>query len=297
MSTRDEIRDFLASRRARITPQQAGLPAYGTNRRVPGLRREEVAMLAGVSVDYYTRLERGNLAGASDSVLTAVADALHLDEAERQHLHNLARASGTSPAKVARRPTTAARIRPNVQAMLDAMTAAPAAVRNDRLDLLATNRLARALYAPVLAGPSRPANTARFTFLDPTARDFWDDWPRAADDVVGILRGLAGRNPYDKALIDLVGELSTRSDEFRSRWAAHDVRLHRTGHKVIHHPVVGRLELAYETLTLPADPGLTMLVYTAEPGSPTTTDNLALLASWAATLDAEAQATSAATPD
>lgn len=287
MDHRDEIRDFLASRRARITPQQAGLPAYGTNRRVPGLRREEVAMLAGVSVDYYTRLERGNLAGASDSVLAAIASAQQLDEAERLHLHNLARTSATAPAKARRRPTSS-RVRPSIQAMLEAMTGAPAAVRNDRLDLLATNPLGRALYAPVFADPARPANNARFTFLDPAAREFWDDWERAADDTVGILRGLAGRNPYDKALTDLVGELSTRSEEFRTRWAAHDVRLHSTGRKVVHHPAVGRLDLVYDTLTPTADPGLTVLVYTAAPESPGTADALTLLASWAATLDAEA---------
>ncbi|HWS58163.1 MAG TPA: helix-turn-helix transcriptional regulator [Actinotalea sp.] len=295
MDNRDEIRDFLASRRARITPQQAGLPAYGANRRVPGLRREEVAMLAGVSVDYYTRLERGNLAGVSDGVLEAIARALSLDEAERAHLFDLARAASTTPAKARRRPATA-RVRPSIQAMLDAMTGAPAVVRNDRLDLLATNRLGRALYAPAFRDPARPANNARFTFLDAAARDFWDDWERAADDTVGILRGLAGRNPYDKALSDLVGELSTRSEEFRTRWAAHNVRLHRTGQKVVHHPVVGRLELMYDVLQLPADPGLTMLVYTAEPGSPTA-DNLTLLASWAATLDNEPQPEPAATAD
>jgi hypothetical protein len=245
-----------------------------------------------VSVDYYTRLERGNLAGASDSVLAAVADALQLDEAERLHLHNLARSVATTRARASRR-TPPSRVRPSIQAMLDALTGAPAAVRNDRLDLLATNPLGRALYAPVFRDPARPPNNARFTFLDPAARDFWDDWPRVADDTVGILRALAGRNPYDKALTDLVGELSTRSEEFRTRWVAHDVRLHRTGHKVVHHPVVGRLELTYDTLQLPADPGLTMLVYTAEAGSPSH-DALSLLASWAACNEAEALSAPAA---
>jgi len=294
MDQRDEIRDFLASRRARITPQQAGLPAFGANRRVPGLRREEVAMLAGVSVDYYTRLERGNLAGASEAVLAALASALQLDEAERLHLFDLARASGTTPAK-ARRRSQPTRVRPSIQALLDALTGAPAAVRNDRLDLLATNRLGRALYAPVFADPVRPANNARFTFLDPAAREFWEDWERAADDTVGILRGLAGRNPYDKALTELVGELSTRSEEFRTRWAAHNVRLHRTGRKVVRHPVVGRLDLVYDTLHPSADPGLTLLVYTAAPESPGTADALTLLAAWAATLDAEAATASSGT--
>ncbi len=174
--------------------------------------------------------------------------------------------------------------------MLDAMTGAPAVVRNDRLDILATNLLGRALYDPLYRDPVRPANHARFAFLDPAACDFWVDWNRAADDTVGILRAQAGRTPYDKTLSDLVGELSTRSEEFRVRWASHDVRLHRTGSKQVNHPVVGRLDLMYDTVKLLADPGLTLLVYTAEPGS-TTHDALSVLASWAATnRDAEAAA-------
>jgi transcriptional regulator with XRE-family HTH domain len=283
VDNRSEVRDFLTSRRARITPEQAGLPVYGGNRRVTGLRREEVALLAGVSVDYYTRLERGNLNGASDSVLDALARALQLDEAERAHLFDLARAAGSAPARVRRR-TSQSRVRPSVQTILEAMTGAPAVVRNGRLDILATNTLGRALYSELYRDPVRPANHARFAFLEPHARDFWIDWERAANDTVGILRAEAGRNPYDRALTDLVGELSTRSKEFRTRWAAHNVHLHRTGAKLINHPVVGRLELMYDTLELPADTGLTMLVYTAEPGTPTH-DALNLLASWSATLD------------
>ena len=288
MDNREEVRDFLASRRAKITPAQAGLPVYGAHRRVPGLRREEVAMLAGVSVDYYTRLERGNLSGVSDGVLEALAGALQLDEAERAHLDDLARSARTTPGARARRRTPPARVRPSVRAMLEAMTGAPAVVRNGRLDILAANPLGRALYSELYRDPVRPANHARFAFLDPRAHDFWIDWQRAADDTVGILRAEAGRNPYDRALSDLVGELATRSEDFRTRWAAHDVRLHRTGNKLINHPVVGRLELMYDTLTLPADTGLTMLVYTAEAGS-TTADALALLASWAATATATAE--------
>ncbi|MGN8245790.1 helix-turn-helix transcriptional regulator [Cellulomonas soli] len=281
MDNRDEIRDFLASRRARLTPQQAGLPAWGANRRVPGLRREEVAMLAGVSSDYYTRLERGNLSGVSESVLESLARALQLDEAERLHLHDLARTAGPGAAR-ARRRTVTSKVRPSVHAMLAALTGAPAVVRNDRLDILAMNPLGRALYDPLFRDPVRPVNHARFAFLDPAAKEFWVDWQRAADDTVGILRAQAGRNPYDRSLTDLIGELSTRSEEFRTRWAAHEVRLHRTGNKLIDHPVVGRLELMYDMLPLPADPGLTLLVYTAEAGS-TTADALTLLASWAAT--------------
>ena len=166
--------------------------------------------------------------------------------------------------------------------MLDAMTGAPAVVRNDRLDILATNPLGRALYSELYRDPVRPANHARFAFLDPRAHDFWVDWERAANDTVGVLRAAAGRNPYDKSLTALVGELSTRSDEFRTRWATHHVNLHRAGNKLIDHPVVGRVELMFDTLELPADPGLTMLVYTAEPSSPSA-DALRLLASWAVT--------------
>ncbi|RHA40761.1 helix-turn-helix transcriptional regulator [Cellulomonas rhizosphaerae] len=281
MDNRDEIRDFLATRRARITPAQAGLPAYGTNRRVPGLRREEVAMLAGVSSDYYVRLERGNLAGVSEQVLESLADALQLDEAERIHLQDLARAASPRPARARRRGPTPA-VPDSVQAMLAAMTGAPAVVRNDRLDILATNPLGHALYDDLFRDPGQPANHARFAFLDERSRDFWVDWQRAADDTVGILRVAAGSNPYDKQLTALIGELSTRSDEFRVRWARHDVHLHRGGAKKINHPVVGRLDLMYDTLPIAQAPGLTMLVYTAPPGSPTA-DALAMLASWAAT--------------
>jgi hypothetical protein len=283
VDNRSDVRDFLASRRARITPERAGLPNFGGHRRVPGLRREEVALLAGLSVDYYTRLERGNLSGASDSVLEALVRALQLDEAERAHLFDLARAAGNAPAR-ARRRTPQPQVRPSVQAMLDAMTGAPAVVHNGRLDILATNTLGRALYSELYRDPVRPANYARFAFLDPRARDFWVDWERAANDTVGILRAEACRDPYDKALTDLVGQLSTRSEDFRTRWAAHNVHLHRTGAKQVHHPVVGRLEFTFDTLELSADSGLTMLVYTAEPES-ASADALSLLASWAATLE------------
>ncbi|WP_239075354.1 helix-turn-helix transcriptional regulator [Planosporangium flavigriseum] len=277
---RSEIREFLASRRARITPEQAGLPVYGGNRRVAGLRRAEVAMIAGVSPDYYVRLERGNLSGVSDSVLDALARALQLDEAERAHLFDLARATNTA-SRPRRRPA-AQRVRPGVQQLLDAMTDAPAFVRNGRLDVLAANRLGYALYSPMFDGPARPANHARFTFLDRRSTEFYPNWDDAANTAVAILRTEAGRDPYDRGLTDLVGELSTRSDEFRTRWAAHNVRLHQTGLKHFHHPVVGELSLNFEAMPLPADPGLTMTAYSAQPGS-TSEDALRLLASWAAT--------------
>jgi len=281
MDTRDEIRDFLSSRRAKITPQQAGLPAYGgAHRRVPGLRREEVAMLAGVSADYYVRLERGDLAGVSEEVLDALAGALQLDDAEREHLNDLARAAADRPNRRRRRAQSDT-VPPSVQVMLDAMTGAPAVVRNERLDILATNALGRALYSELYRDPTRPANHARYAFLDPRAQDFWVDWDRAADDTVGTLRILATRHPNDKDLHDLVGELSTRSEEFRRRWARHNVHLHRGGSKAINHPVVGRLDLMYDTLPIAQAPGLTLVAYTAAPGTPTA-DALQLLASWAA---------------
>jgi transcriptional regulator with XRE-family HTH domain len=290
MDSRNEIRDFLISRRARITPEQAGLPAYGGNRRVLGLRREEVAMLAGVSVDYYIRMERGNARGVSDSVLENLARALHLDDAERAHLYDLARAANNG-ARAPRRPARQ-QVRPAVQRLLDAMTMAPVYVRNGRMDVLAANRLGRALFAPLFGSPAKPTNLARFIFLDPAAPVFYQEWDRLASDTVALLRADAGRNPTDRWLSDLIGELSTRSDIFRVRWADHNVRQHRSGIKHFHHPVVGDISLAYESLELVADPGLVLNGYSAEPGS-ASQDALNLLASWAATTDQEQQAQTA----
>ncbi|WP_019929017.1 helix-turn-helix domain-containing protein [Nocardia sp. BMG111209] len=282
MDNRSEIREFLRSRRARITPEQANLPVHGTNRRVPGLRREEVALLAGVSVDYYVKLERGNLSGVSDEVLGSIAGALQLDEAEHAHLFDLAHAANARP--VPRRRPAAVQIRPSLQRFLDAV-ATPAWIRNERMDFVAANELGRALYSDILASPIRPANTARFVFLDPAAREYYPEWEEVAADIVAVLRGSAGRSPHNRALMDLIGELATRSDEFRTRWAAHNVRFHRTGRKRLHHRIVGELELTYEALELPADPGLTLFAYTAEPGTPTD-ERLRLLAEWATTLTA-----------
>ncbi|MFN8129165.1 MAG: helix-turn-helix transcriptional regulator [Candidatus Nanopelagicales bacterium] len=280
MDRRSEVREFLSSRRARITPEQAGLPAYGGNRRVKGLRREEVALLAGVSVDYYVRMERGNLAGASENVLDALARALQLDEAERDHLFALARESSAGSSRSKRTP--AQRVRPAVQQVLDAMTDAPAWVRNGRHDILAMNQLARALYSPVLADPRRPANTTRFIYLQPEqAREFFVDYDRVANDAAAMLRLEAGHNPHDQALIELVGELSTRSELFRQRWASHDVQFHRSGRKRLRHPVVGQLDLDFESMELPSEPGLYLNVYTAAAGTPMA-DALKVLASWAA---------------
>jgi transcriptional regulator with XRE-family HTH domain len=274
-----DIAEFLTTRRAKITPEQAGLPSYGA-RRVPGLRREEVASLAGVSVEYYKRLERGNVSGVSELVLEALARALQLDEAERSHLHDLVRAGGPVAPK---RRSSPQRVRPVVQRIVDAMTT-PAIVRNSRVDYLSANALGRALYAPVFDSREQPANSARFTFLDPAAHDFYADWERTAKDLVGHLRSEVGRNRYDKNLSDLVGELSTRSPEFRTWWAAHNVRFHQTGAKRLHHPIVGELDLSYEVMELSADSGLTVAVYSAAPGS-RSEEALDLLASWTATPD------------
>ncbi|MFJ1806983.1 MULTISPECIES: helix-turn-helix transcriptional regulator [unclassified Streptomyces] len=281
MSTESDIREFLASRRARITPKQAGLPAYGANRRVPGLRREEVALLAGVSVDYYVRLERGHLAGASEEVLDAVANALQFDEAERAHLFDLARAAARRPARRAKRASGP--LPDSVLRVLRSMTDSPAFIRNGRLDILATNALGRALYAPLFPDPAtRTANIARFQFLDPRGRDFFPDWESSLNTTVSLLRTEAGRTPHDSELTGLIGELVTRSEEFRTGWAKHDVRLHHTGRKSFQHPAVGVLTLDFDAMELSARPGLTMTAYSAAPGTPDH-DALRLLAAWAAT--------------
>jgi transcriptional regulator with XRE-family HTH domain len=285
---RAQIREFLRTRRARITPAEAGLTAYGGNRRVSGLRREEVAMLAGVTVDYYVRMERGSLAGVSESVLASLADALRLDDAERDHLEALARESGASgtPAASARRSRAGTPVvRPGIRQVLDAITDAPAWVRNGRHDILAMNPLARALYAPVLADPRRPANTTRFVYLYPeAARELFVDFDQVAKDAAAMLRLEAGRSPHDHELIQLVGELSTRSELFRQRWASQDVRYHRSGRKRLRHPIVGQLDLDYEALELPNEPGLVLNIYTAAVGTPAS-DALKILASWVADQD------------
>lgn len=274
-----ELSEFLTTRRAKVTPEQAGLPSYG-RRQVPGLRREEVASLAGVSVDYYKRLERGNAAGASDSVLEALAAALRLDDAERAHLFDLARAANPAPTRRPRR-APAQRVRPSVLRVLETI-GSPAIVRTARGDYLAANPLGRALYAPLFDSPEQPANAARFTFLDPAAQQFYPDWERVAKELVAYLRSEAARNPYDKQLHDLIGELSTRSEPFRTWWAAHNVRFHQAGTKRLNHPVIGEIEISYEVMELSADSGLTIAVFTTEAGS-RSEEALSLLGSWAAT--------------
>lgn len=286
MDNKAEVREFLVSRRGRITPEQAGIETYGDRRRVSGLRREEAARLAGVSVEYFTRVERGNLRGVSDTVLEAIARALQLDAAEHEHLFNLARAADRSPRRAGRAPADRA-VRPEVHYLLDAITEAPAVVVNNRMDIVAANALGYAMHSPLFAGNlftgnRRPVNYSRFIFLDSRSRDFYPDWDRAARTNVAILRREAGRSPHDKGLSELVGELSMGSDEFRQLWATHNVRQHYTGMKSFLHPVVGLLELNYLTVELDGDPGLSMTTYPATPGS-ASAEALQLLASWAAT--------------
>jgi transcriptional regulator with XRE-family HTH domain len=277
VDNRAEVREFLTTRRARITPEAAGLPTYGEQRRVPGLRRTEVAQLAGMSIEYYTRLERGNLTGVSEPVLESLARALNFDDAERQHLFDLARAASTS-ARAPRRAGSRA-VRPSIYRILDAL-ATPAYLRNRRFDILAANQQCFALYPGVITPESLPLNLARFMFLDRRAEDLYLDWNAVADDTVAALRIEAGRNPLDRKLSDLVGELATRSDAFRTRWAHHNVRHHRTAAKHFHNPVVGDLTLTGDALELPGE-DLILITYTAPADSPAQ-EQLDFLASWAA---------------
>ncbi|WP_375390367.1 helix-turn-helix domain-containing protein [uncultured Amnibacterium sp.] len=282
MDARSEIGEFLTTRRDRLTPAQAGLPDFGGRRRVKGLRREEVALLAGMSTEYYTRLERGNAAGVSEAILEGISRALHLDAAEHAHLFDLVRNAGAGVTRQRRRPAArAVTVRPSLQQTLDAMETVPAVIQNARLDLVATNPMGRALFAEQFDMPERPANAARYLFLDPRAHDFFDDRARTVLQTVAALRIEAGRSPYDRALSDLIGELSTRSEEFRTVWASHDVREHVTGTKRLHHRIVGELDLTYEVMRIASD-GLGLVVYTAAAGSPSH-DGLKLLATWVAT--------------
>lgn len=255
---------------------------------MPGLRRGEVATLADISVEYYAKLERGNLTGASESVLHSVARALQLDDAEAAHLLDLWSAANASPTRRTRRSPRKTDVRPGLQQTLDAISNSPAIVRNGRMDLIATNALGRALNSDAYLDPRRPPNFARYTFLDrERSEQFYPDWDGAADVAVAIMRTEAGRDPHDRDLHDLVGELSTCSADFRQRWAKHDVRLHAAGSKSFRHPVVGDLSLTYEALDLSADLGLNLTIYTATAGSPSD-DGLRLLASWAATQEVSA---------
>jgi transcriptional regulator with XRE-family HTH domain len=272
---KDEIREFLASRRARVTPAQIGMPTGDSERRVPGLRREEVATLAGVSVDYYTKLERGKITSASDSVLDAIARALQLDDAERTHLFDLFRPS--IPAARTPKPAPTA-LRESLQRMLDSITV-PAVAYNARQDIVGANLLGRAMFSQLFES-DRP-NLARYIFLDPRSQNFFDDWELACSLTAAMLRYTVGRDPLAADLTALIGELSALSPEFRSHWAAQDVHEHRHGRKRFHHPEVGALEADYDVLDIPGEPGVSVTTYTAPAGT-TTAEKLTLLASWTA---------------
>ncbi|WP_354643710.1 helix-turn-helix domain-containing protein [Kitasatospora camelliae] len=275
MDQRTELSEFLRSRRARLKPEDVGLTPYGGRRRVPGLRREELAQLAGVSTAYYIRLEQGHGENVSTAVLDAIADALRLSPAEREHLGRL-----TKP--VHRRPRAATRpqrVRPALQQLIDTMADVPAYVLGRRLDVIGWNRLACALLGDFPAMPPEQRNMAWQVFLSPASRELYDDWEGKAGDVVAILRMDAGRYPDDPRLASLIGELSVKSEDFRRLWAAHDIRDKGHGVKELHHPTVGRLTLRYETLVPAGDQDQVLLTYHAEPGSPSA-ESLRLLASW-----------------
>jgi transcriptional regulator with XRE-family HTH domain len=280
MDIHENLSEFLTSRRAKLTPETAGLPDYGGRRRVPGLRREEVALLAGMSAEYYKRLERGNATGVSEAVIDGVSRALQLNDAEHSHLNELVRSANAGAHPQRRRPARKSQVTANMRQTIDAMSTVPVFVQNGRLDAVATNTLGRALFSEMLDGVQPPVNAARFVFLDPRAQTFYRDWEANTRQIVAILRAEAGRSPYDRQLSDLIGELSTRSDLFRKLWGAHDVREHRTGIKSIHHPVVGDLDLTYQSMDLASDRGLQMLVFSAPPHS-ASADRLQLLANWA----------------
>jgi transcriptional regulator with XRE-family HTH domain len=279
-AARAAVREFLSARRDRISPAEAGLPAGGTRRRVKGLRREEVALLAGVSPEYYIRLERGQATGPSPSVVESVAAVLRLDDDERSHLDRLL-AALTPEARKRRRTAVEENLSPGVRVVLDSIGDLPAVVFNRRLDIVATNALGQALYAPALDS-DQPPNAARFLFLDEhRARQLFPDWERMASDTVSILRIEAGRRPDDPALVELIGQLSTRSGAFRTRWAANDVRAHKPGVKIFRHPVIGEVALPFENLTVDATGDHVLTVFTPQPGTPQH-DAVQLLASWTA---------------
>lgn len=266
MDNKTELREFLTSRRAKIQPEDYGLPAGG-KRRVTGLRREELAALAGVSLSWYTRLERGNAVGASDAVLDAIARTLRLDAMERRHLFDLTRGAHSGAPRPVRRRSPTLAVRATLQLVMDQMTQMPAVVQNGRGDIVATNALGRALYAGLIASSKGTLNHARYIHLDPESQRFYVDWDQMASYSVAMLHVAAGRNPHDKDLTGLIGELATASEDFRLRWAAHDLHEHQSGVKKIHHEIVGDMDLIYETLSLPGEAALSMFVYTAEPGS------------------------------
>jgi transcriptional regulator with XRE-family HTH domain len=281
MDIAKDIREFLMSRRARITPEQVGFNP-GMRRRVPGLRREEAAQLAGVSTEYYTQIERGNVAGVSNEVLHAVSSALRLSDDETTHFLNLVRAAGGSRTPPRSKRAAIQKVPDGVQALIDAMANAPAIVMAGNLDIVAANSLGRALYAPVFDRAIGNPNFAKFIFFDSVATQVFPDWASSADEAVGLLQAEAARDPHSPAITQIVGELATQSAQFRTRWAAHNVAAHRHGTKRFCHPDFGDLTLTYNVFEVAAAPGLSLVGYTAEPNSPSA-HAMSILASWAVT--------------
>ncbi|MFG6502289.1 helix-turn-helix transcriptional regulator [Microbacterium sp. P05] len=269
MSASEDMRQFLSTRRARLNPANASLPYFGGRRRVPGLRREEVAQLAGMSTEYYIRLERGAAVGFSEGVLRGVARALELDEVERAHFLDLVRAVADDRDH---RSYPHAPVRHHVSARLqqtiDAMSTVPILIQNNRLDAVAANDLGRALFCGMLTGDRSAGNAARFLFLEPSARTFYRDWENESRQIVAILRRETVRDPDDRRLTDLIGQLSIQDDTFQDLWTAHDVGEHRPGVKFFHHPVAGEIDLTYEIFDPAGEPGLQMLIFSATPDTP-----------------------------
>ncbi|MFI8003033.1 helix-turn-helix transcriptional regulator [Streptomyces sp. NBC_00178] len=277
LDRRAELSEFLRSRRARLKPDDVGLPDFGRHRRVPGLRREELAQLAGVSVAYYTRLEQGNGQNVSAEVLDAIASALRLSDAESAHLSHLA-----EPRRHRKKPSARQqRARGALCVLLDSMEGVPAYVVGRRAEILAWNRMAAAVFGDWSELPAQERNWARLVFLKPDYRDLFVEWDQKASDIVAFLRMDAGCRPDDSRLSALVGELSVKSQDFRRLWARHDVKEKSHGVKRLCHPLVGELSLSFETFMLPDDAEQSMVTYHAEPGSESA-EALRLLASWGA---------------
>lgn len=279
MAPQNDVQQFLTALRARLTPEGAGITVFGGERRVPGLRREEVAQLAGVSTAYYTRMERGDLGGVSESVLHALVRALQLDEAETAHLFDLARAA-TGPRRTSRAKPVVG-VSPVVAQLLDTMRDVPAVAMNRVTTVVGSNALGRALFPDLFPHDAAPLNSARYLFLDDRSKDFYLDWETSAREAVSALRLLAGQDPSDKALMGLVGELATRSADFRTWWGGHTVRTHNSGTKRINHPVVGEMTLAYESVLIASSTGVVIGTYLAERGT-SSAEALDLLRSWSA---------------
>ncbi|MBD0023122.1 helix-turn-helix domain-containing protein [Gordonia pseudamarae] len=263
--TGGDIGEFLRSRRAAVSPEDAGFAVSG-RRRVPGLRREEVALLANVSVDYYNRIERGQLAGVSDQVLEAIAGALRLDEFERRHLLDLVD-QGRAGILVSQRTRSTTVLRPSVRAMVEQTRGVPCFVQNSIVDILAINPLMLELYRSDTPNAGSTANYPRELFLNRASKDSWWDWDQRAWETTAMLRYAVGRYPVDEDLNALIADLNEQSPEFRQLWASHEVSFSRSGTKLIRHPVVGDVEVDYEAMELGGDEGLLLFVYSASPGS------------------------------